>query len=87
MNTPHATYTDLQIAETIQADNIAHGLALTGAPKLARERAIRVLDAQAQQQEAETKATPQMCPMHCGNPAHICKARGRCVYVVTDRRR
>lgn len=47
MNTPHATYTDLQIAETIKADNIAHGLALTGAPKLARDRAIRVLDAQA----------------------------------------
>lgn len=29
---------------------------------------------------------PQMCPMHCGNPAHVCKARGRCVYVVTDLR-
>lgn len=26
-----------------------------------------------------------MCPMHCGNPAATCKARGRCVYVVTDR--
>jgi hypothetical protein len=46
MNTPH-TYTDQQITETIKSDNIANGLALTGAPKLARERAIRVLDAQA----------------------------------------
>lgn len=81
MNTPRTTYTDLQIAETIQADNIAHGLALTGAPKLARDRAIRVLDAQAAQQAAQ-----QMCPMHCGNPAHVCKARGRCVYIVTDLR-
>lgn len=26
-----------------------------------------------------------MCPMHCGNTAATCKARGRCVYVVTDR--
>lgn len=38
------TYTDDQIQTAIDGDNLARGLAATGSPGLARERAIRVLD-------------------------------------------
>lgn len=39
-----STYTDAQIAETIESDNLARGYSLTGATELARDRAVRLLD-------------------------------------------
>lgn len=49
-------HTETAIAETIKSDPLAYGHQLTGAPDLARQRAIRILD----QRAAELAALPSI---------------------------